>query len=154
METKNLQIALLEKLLPRLGVTFENVHYELGRIEDQHTKPEFCGLSKDKYGRVEVKRVNAYVSDDYKEIMLVRDIHNGVTPMFLLSPETKEMLKSCAYFLPQDEEIINAAQFEFYRPTFEEAKKLSKPLREHYNQGGLILRKIGSKEMKTIKPKW
>ena len=115
--------------------------YELtNKIIEDFTRANLPTGDADEYGRVPVRRMNIYT--DTKGIHLVTvDIHEGTTPLILRHPDNGVNMKSLCYLVPQDVQ----PQGEWYKPIPEVIATMPKELQKHCYDGGLILRRYGTK---------
>ena len=98
---------------------------------------------------MELERTNAYFCKSCRKVTITVDVNEGVTPMFIQCIYCKDMASSFMYQLPGCMRFSYEggrmtplkADLEWYKPTKEEIKKLSKGEKEHVNKGGLLSRK-------------
>ncbi len=85
---------------------------------------------------------NLYQCDACGGVIVTVHKHHGVTPMFLAcraTPDCRGSMASCMY-LPFPE--LLQPTHEWYTPDADELKTFSAGMRQHVEQGGVVLRKI------------
>jgi hypothetical protein len=88
-----------------------------------------------------LERRNAYFCSHCRKVTITVDIDEGVTPMFIRCIYCKEQASSFMYQLPGCFHFNIEPDLEWYKPTGEEYKGLSKAFKEHIDKGGLNMRK-------------
>ena len=88
-------------------------------------------------------RINRYTCEDCKAYIITVDRDLGVTP-FLTTCKMEDcngLMQSAVYRCFQE-----VPEYEWYRPSLKEYKRLDIATKEHIQMGGLLLRKISDIE--------
>lgn len=85
---------------------------------------------------------NIYVCRECRGHIVTVDLDEGVTPFLLPCKETLKCvgLMQSSMYRVYDQEI--KADWEWYKPTMDERRKLNPFAQEHVTMGGLLLRKV------------
>jgi hypothetical protein len=77
-------------------------------------------------------------------IMYAVHVDDGVTPMFLAcrTEGCGGMATSRMYVVEVTDEVLDAIEHEWYRPSEDEMVALDRPMYDHVAQGGLMLREL------------
>ena len=84
--------------------------------------------------------INCYTCPECGGRTVTIDVDDGTTPFLLrckATPGCEGMAESGLYRPPPD---CGPPQWEWYKPGPEETRRLPRPMREHVQQGGLLLR--------------
>lgn len=76
--------------------------------------------------------------------MLSEDVDEGVTPFFMRCGACDAPAQSNFYKVHADDFSL-PADIEWYKPTKKETSRLTKPMQEHVQQGGLLYRVISNR---------
>lgn len=96
-----------------------------------------------------LERRNAYFCNSCRKVIITVDVDEGVTPMFIPCIHCNHAATSMMYQIPGclRFNVVDGvmqdvpADLEWYKPNKKEIKTLSKSLREHVHNGGLLFRK-------------
>lgn len=95
---------------------------------------------------IEAGAINAWNCPDCKRNTVAIHVDEGVTPMFLRCRRTEGcngMASSAMYPDPPiPEHIIDALEWEWYKPADADLQSLDSEMRDHVDRGGLILRPL------------
>jgi hypothetical protein len=136
-----------EKMLSTLKQAYKAINRKFPETPDEQNKvlasvlislSTIQDLGKDENGNSKAKRLNIY-TDGKDAYFVTVEINQGTAPLMLKMPNTKILMKSLCYIVPQDIEPTH----EWYKPCLEEHKLLQREMREHVAKGGLLLRRIG-----------
>jgi hypothetical protein len=113
---------------------------------------------------VEGERLNAYWCDDCRHYIVTRDVHKGVTPMFLAcrflgdprdpANTCKGTMRSMMYppleSWPEHPDL-GGPSWEWFKPTVRQVRRMRRRGDlagvEHVEKGGLLLRPVGGEGM-------
>ena len=89
-----------------------------------------------------IGRINQYTCENCGGVITTIDRAEGVTPMLLVCRATPDCeagtMTSAMYEVDQS----LTPDYEWYLPSGDDFRRMSKPMQEHVNMGGLVLRKI------------
>lgn len=97
-------------------------------------------------------KVNAWMCKDCGGLTVCKDIHEGVTPMFLACrasgdvEDCRGMAVSSGYpETPPPLYVLEKLAWEWYRPSQNEFDNMDAPVKDHVLHGGLNLRRMKGK---------
>lgn len=96
---------------------------------------------------------NAYTCEKCAKVVITEDLEEGVTPFLIGCLATEGcmgMMRSACYRVTGPE---IRPHYHWRKPTKQEYKAMSKPMKQHIDQGGLEIYPVVNVEPRSLKPR-